>query len=362
MTVSLIVNGDLSPANSGRRNIDVVVLTSNMTDLAVRILHGGDAGNTPLDGMLTQANDVYLRLHNAADSVPMNLSVPFGVEHSSYWTHMRFPDSTGASAIPELLLAARPGQSTGWVEAGSRLDTLNDGEWSLQAAPDNATLRSQLHYTVHVGVPIATGSIATIATFEEQGCPFFELMGNSPKGPNKANVCPLQLAYDANTRGSRRIRRVEAQVEAVVQRLKIHKPLLPRLGRLPTAPATIISCTDCFPNRTGLRPEWNDSATHFRQAFGLRVQGEDNLSSISFAGCDRAFAYRTVGDPCRNPICWDGIRANASRCLEATLNSSFHDPKVGRCVAVVSTSSQPQAAADCHRSIDQYTYLGIDLF
>lgn len=188
------------------------------------------------------------------------------------------------------------------MEAGSRLDTLNDGEWSLQAAPDNTTSRSQLHYTVEVGVPTA-GVINTIATFEEKGCPFFEATGSraSPKGPNHANVCPLLLAYDANTRGSRRIRRVEAQVETVVQRLETHKKLLPPTGRLPTAPATLISCTDCFPNRSGLRPEWNESATRFRQAFGLLDQGQDNLTSANFAGCDRAFAYRTIGDPCRSP-------------------------------------------------------------
>ena len=28
---------------------DLVVLTSNFTDLAVRLAHGGDQGNTPLD-------------------------------------------------------------------------------------------------------------------------------------------------------------------------------------------------------------------------------------------------------------------------------------------------------------------------
>ena len=59
----------------------------------------------------------------------MNLSVPFCNEHSSYWTHRRFP---GTGGIPKLSLPASPGESSGWVEAGSRLDTLNDGEWGLQ--------------------------------------------------------------------------------------------------------------------------------------------------------------------------------------------------------------------------------------
>jgi hypothetical protein len=222
VSVSLSVSAGLSPPNSGRRNVDVVVLTSNLTDLAVRVAHGGDQGNTPLDGLLTQQGDVFLRLRNAADSVPMNLSVPFCAEHSSFWTHLRFPNAAGASSIPPLLLPALPGQSTGWVEAGSRLDTLNDGEWSLQAAPDNATLRTQLHFFVEVGVPATDasaaattgesppspppappsgGAIVTIATFEERGCPLFEATGSiaSPKGPNRANVCALILAYGKKT-------------------------------------------------------------------------------------------------------------------------------------------------------------------
>ena len=44
----------------------------------------------------------------------------------------RFP---GPGGIPRLSLPAAPGESSGWVEAGSRLDTLNDGEWGLQVRP-----------------------------------------------------------------------------------------------------------------------------------------------------------------------------------------------------------------------------------
>jgi len=43
----------------------------------------------PLDGMLTQAGDVYLKVHNARDSAPLTLTVPPGTEHSPYWVHLR---------------------------------------------------------------------------------------------------------------------------------------------------------------------------------------------------------------------------------------------------------------------------------
>lgn len=201
--------------------------------------------------------------------VPMNLSVPFGAEHSSYWTHKRFPGPSGSNAIPALLLVASPGGSSGWVEAGSRLDTLNDGEWGLQATAANASLLHQLHYTLEVGVPEGTdGSIDTIGTFEEFGCPIPRAL-SCPIGPAPfaaGSFCTLVLAYDANTRGTKRIRRVEAQVETAAARVVAYASKLPKHGKPPSANGTIISCTNCFPNQTGLRPEWNTSAVRFKTA------------------------------------------------------------------------------------------------
>ena len=88
--LTLLVNEELSPANSARRNVDAVMLSSNLTDMAIRAANGGDVlGNIPFDGALTQKGDIFVRLVNHQDGVPMNLSLPFGIEHSSYWTHVR---------------------------------------------------------------------------------------------------------------------------------------------------------------------------------------------------------------------------------------------------------------------------------
>ena len=48
----------------------------------------------------------------------------------------------------------------------------------------------------------------------------------------------------------------------------------------------------------------------------------------------------TIGDPCRTPTCWDGIHANATRCLNKTLAERYSDPKVGRCVAIASLGDE----------------------
>ena len=92
------------------------------------------------------------------------------------------------------------------------------------------------------------------------------------------------------------------------------------------------------------RRGWNETAAKFKAAYGIKVQGEDRLRDPKFTGCDRAFAYRTVGDPCRSPSCWDGIFANASRCLEAALEKEYSDLKVGRCVAIASLGGAPTVA------------------
>jgi hypothetical protein len=43
---------------------------------------------------------------------------------------------------------------------------------------------------------------------------------------------------------------------------------------------------------------------------------------------------------CRSPSCWDGIKANATRCLQARLEKEFSDPVVGRCVAIASLGDE----------------------
>ena len=77
------------PTPSAERHIDVVVLHKNLSDVAWRLRTGCMMNNMPFDGLLTQQGDVFARVHAPPGACAMNLSLPFTIDHSSYWTHVR---------------------------------------------------------------------------------------------------------------------------------------------------------------------------------------------------------------------------------------------------------------------------------
>jgi hypothetical protein len=165
------------PEPAARRNVDLVLLTRDEEDVKRRI---EKENYLPLDGLLTQEGDLFVRLHAREDST---LTVPNGTEHSPYWVHLRTwkPKS----------LAAKAGASSDWVEVGSLLDTLSDGQWNLAL-----TGRGDVEF----GVPDGAG-VAPIRRFE--------------------NVSgALRLAYDADTRVSRRLRPADDVLYDLVDYLK----------------------------------------------------------------------------------------------------------------------------------------------
>jgi hypothetical protein len=122
--------------------------------------------------MLTQEGDVHLKVHNKG-SAALTLTVPNGTEHSPYWVHIR-------SWKPKTI-EVMPGQSSDWVEVGSLLDSLSDGQWTLTAASKQNRL-----FDLEIGAIGRDGKIETIRRLEKQ-------TDNVP------------LAYFGNTRYSRRI-------------------------------------------------------------------------------------------------------------------------------------------------------------
>ena len=77
---------DRQRGDAARRNVDLVLLTTDIEQVRSRIEH---ERYLPLDGMLTQAGDVYLRLHNIDPDAMVSLTIHPGREHSPYWVHQR---------------------------------------------------------------------------------------------------------------------------------------------------------------------------------------------------------------------------------------------------------------------------------
>lgn len=161
--------------NAAKRNVDLVMLTSDEAEIKNRI---ENENYLPLDGLLTQEGDVHVRVRNQPASPDMTLTVGNGTEHSPYWVHLR-------KWKPQTI-KAKSGETTGWVEVGSLLDTLNDGQWALnlQATGPQA---AGLNCTLEFGLRDAAGTIQPLATF------------SNLKGP-------ITLAYDADTRYTKRLR------------------------------------------------------------------------------------------------------------------------------------------------------------
>lgn len=230
--------------DAAKRNVDVVVLTSDTADIQKRI---DNENYLPLDGLLTQAGDLWLKVHNAAGSPEMTLTVSNGTEHSPYWIHMR-------SWKPKPI-KAKPGESTDWNEVGSLLDTLNDGQWALQAAATGPQAAG-LNYSLEFGVRGADGKIASVRRFDG-------LRG------------PVSLAYDADTRWTRRIRLQEEVLYDLVDYLKKQ----PIRGKAPTQTLIYGAAFDPKPENA----KYSAAADEF-----IRLIGATGLNRLDIKGADKA--------------------------------------------------------------------------
>lgn len=184
---TLTLSAEAQPEPAAPRNVDLVMLTMDPEQVAMRIER---ENYLPLDGMLTQTGDVYVRFGNEGKT-PITIRIPPGREHSPYRVHLR-------SWKPRDV-ALDAGAQSDWIEVGGLLDTLNDGQWFLTAAADSRD--TDVRFKAEFAVDDASGHREPIATF----------------------VCDqptLRLTYDANLRYTRRIRPYEAVLDDVLESLE----------------------------------------------------------------------------------------------------------------------------------------------
>ncbi len=180
----LTLTAEKQPEPAARRNVDLVMLTSDLDSVKNRI---EKENYLPLDGFLTQAGDVRVRLHNRG-AQPLTLTLPPCTEHSPYWVHMR-------TWQPKTITTA-PGAVSEWTAVGDLLDTLNDGQWRL-AAKSPGPVRYDLEFAARS----AGGKWEPIRKLDG-------LTGN------------VELSYDADTRYTHRIRLNEEILYDLVTYLK----------------------------------------------------------------------------------------------------------------------------------------------
>ncbi|MGE0609357.1 MAG: beta-galactosidase trimerization domain-containing protein [Pirellulales bacterium] len=181
---------DKQPEPAAKRNVDLIALTTDIEGVQQRI---EKESYLPLDGLLTQSGDVFLKVHNQGGQ-PVTLQGGGGPsggviqEHSPYWVHLR--------NWPKLApIEVSPGGKSEWIEVGGLLDTLNDGQLTFTAQGE------ALNYSLEFGVKTAAGEIKPIAKFD----------GTEAK---------LPLAFHADTRYSHLLRHQEQVLFDLLDYLK----------------------------------------------------------------------------------------------------------------------------------------------
>ena len=177
------------PEPAAKRNVDLVMLTTDVEQVKNRI---EKERYLPLDGMLTQSGDVFLKVTNLGKE-PLTFAGGKAVgggnwqQHSPYWVHMRTWKAPTVSV--------EPGKTSDWVEVGGTMDSLSDGQW---------TWTGNGKYRAEFGLREANGSISKLADFTGEGA--------------------LKLAADGDTRYSRRLRRQEDVLYDLLAYLKKENP------------------------------------------------------------------------------------------------------------------------------------------
>ncbi|MCM8765161.1 MAG: hypothetical protein NC830_07385, partial [Candidatus Omnitrophica bacterium] len=152
--ISLIAGPQPEPG--AKRNIDLVMLTKDHNQVKTRI---EKESYLPLDGWLTQAGDVWIKVKNTANEKIVVKNLKFQ-EHSPYWVHMR--------NWKQISVSVEPGHTTEWIEVGSTMDSLNDGQWGFNASGS---------CIFEFGVKNADGTIEKIREFSLQGPGNLDLIG-----------------------------------------------------------------------------------------------------------------------------------------------------------------------------------------
>lgn len=233
-TITLVAGKQPEPA--ARRNVDLVLLTTDVEQVRMRI---DKEAYLPLDGLLTQAGDVFIQVSNASrEKIKVEGQKFIGgtcQQHSPYWVHLR-------NWKPVEPLDVEPGRTTDWIDVGGLLDSLNDGQWGLKVTPPAQA-------EIRVGVKAANGKIEQINQF-------------------RGRIGELPLAFHADTRYSRLMRPREQVLFDLMDYLKRQ----PAHGKPPAR--TLVYGYTFDP---GLSPRYDAGVREFKRMFALTETNDSSL-------------------------------------------------------------------------------------
>jgi hypothetical protein len=274
-TIRLIAAKQPEPA--ARRNIDLVMLTTDEKQVADRI---DKEKYLPLDGMLTQSGDVFLKVTNKGGAKltfrsGKGAGKPNWQEHSPYWVHLRHWTSP--------VIEVEPGKTSDWVEVGGAMDTLGHGQWFWTG--DQA-------YRAEFGLKGPDGKIAPIAAFDGQG--------------------DLTLAADCDTRYLKRLRKQDAVLYDLLAYLKAQ----PMTGKTPGLTPIYAYTFDPIEGDA----KHAAAVSEFLKLYGISVTKPD-------AGPSRGYIdVRSVPTEKLAEYCQEKLGANAADILSVSLGDEIGLP------------------------------------
>jgi hypothetical protein len=207
--VSFTATGNASCAAClfANRNIDLVMLSPNASDLALRM--ATETKILPLDGLLSQAGEVFVKLTNHDAENNVTVPVPLAYIHSPYFgQHLYLNRSIRPGgclefdpkrkkckkSAPSGIFVA-PGATTDWIDVGVMLDCINHGTWNWPRG----------NYSFTVGAPAKS--------FDHAARPAIEPLVDGVFDGRRNDTSVL---FDASIRATRRVRHVGADLDAIL--------------------------------------------------------------------------------------------------------------------------------------------------
>jgi len=224
------------PELAARRNVDIIMLTNDDKGIQNRL---ENERYLPLDGLMTQQGDLFVKIKNNPDSpAPILLKVRTlkWQEHSPYQVHLRewqpkMVGTNGEGADPEKDEDwLQPGQESPFVEIGSLVDSLNDCQLTLviktKAKDDLADC------TVTLASPDKDGNLEVIRVLsrdefspvdkEKDGTPIVVL-------PENTTEAEIEFHVPGNIRVEREIPTVQEALDKLVKTIEA----FPKKGKAP---------------------------------------------------------------------------------------------------------------------------------